>query len=81
MRTGFYKLDGILLYAPNSVHSQFYTLSKEDHHTYSYPVDGWYWFDSELDAHTFFNIPLTDVQITPDYHLGIADPDTPVNNP
>jgi len=26
--------------------------------TYSYPVQGWYYFDTELEAKIFFNLPL-----------------------
>jgi hypothetical protein len=55
--SGFYKLDTPLLYAPTEVHNLHYRLSRVDHHTYSYPVDGWYWFDSKENAHEFFNIP------------------------
>jgi len=26
--------------------------------TYTYPVQGWYYFDTELEAKIFFNLPL-----------------------
>jgi hypothetical protein len=29
-------------------------LIASEHATYEYPVDGWYWFDSEEDAREFF---------------------------
>lgn len=55
---GFYKLDGdALLFGPNGVFSGDYNLTREDRASYSYPVDGWYWFDSEADARSFFNLP------------------------
>jgi hypothetical protein len=56
--SGFYKLDGILLYGPNYVLNAQYELHRELKDQYEYPVDGWYWFDSEEDARTFFNLPI-----------------------
>lgn len=48
---GFYKLDeGQLLYGPNFVINANYQLYREAKDEHSYPVDGWYWFDSEADA-------------------------------
>lgn len=53
----FYKDDnGLLLYAPNGVYGPDYTLLPELHDTYTYPVEGWYWFESEEEAKAFFNI-------------------------
>ena len=26
--------------------------------TYTYPIEGWYYFDTELEAKIFFNLPL-----------------------
>jgi hypothetical protein len=54
---GFYKLDGILCYGPNFVINAQYELRKEQKDTYSYPVDGWYWFADENAARSFFNMP------------------------
>lgn len=46
----FYKRqDEELLVAPNFVHAPNYSLTAEDKDEYTYPADGWYWFDS-LDA-------------------------------
>jgi len=53
---GFYKFDGELLYAPNFVFSKDYELLKESKDTYTYPVDGWTWFNSLADANTSFGI-------------------------
>lgn len=53
---GFYKLDpdGVtVLYGPNFVLNSSYELWKEQHDSYSYPVDGWYWFDTEEEAYAF----------------------------
>lgn len=55
--SGFYKLDSNeLLHGPNFVLNQNYELRKENHETYSYPVDGWYWFNSKQEAKSFFGI-------------------------
>jgi len=60
MNPGFYKLDGDLLYGPNFVLHAEYSLYKETHDQYTYPIDGWYWFDSEEEAQTFFDLPTTE---------------------
>jgi hypothetical protein len=59
--SGFYKLDGDLLYGPNFVLGPYgaYELRKEKHVEYEYPIDGWYWFNSLEEAKTFFNISVT----------------------
>jgi hypothetical protein len=56
--SGFYKLDGTLLYGPNFVYNANYTLLREEHANHSYPIDGWYWFDSENAARLFFELPI-----------------------
>ena len=49
--SGFYKEEnGELLYGPNFVLNKNYELRKETHEQHTYPVDGWYWFDSEGEA-------------------------------
>ena len=55
--SGFYKLDGELLYGPNYVLNKDYELRRETHESNTYPVGGWYWFDSEEAARQFFNLP------------------------
>ena len=50
--SGFYKNeDGHLLYGPNFVLNANYELRRETRGQHTYPVDGWYWFDSEEEAH------------------------------
>lgn len=51
-----------LLVAPNFVFSQEYSLKSEDKDTYTYPVDGWYWFDT-LDKAIEFMAKKTDNQV------------------
>lgn len=47
----FYKLqDKQLQVAPNFVKAPDYELNADDKDTYTYPVDGWYWFDTDEDA-------------------------------
>ena len=54
--TGFYKLDGDLLYAPQFILSSSYELVSEMKDSYQYPVDGWYWFDTLEEACVQFNL-------------------------
>jgi hypothetical protein len=58
--SGFYKLENNnLLYAQSMVMSPFgYVLSDDLKDTYEYPIDGWYWFDTENEARVFFNMPI-----------------------
>jgi hypothetical protein len=58
--SGFYKLDGDLLFGPNFVLNANYELRRETKGDHTYPVDGWYWFDSEQQAREFFNLPMVD---------------------
>ena len=55
--SGFYKLDGSLLYGPNYALNANYELRRETRDDHSYPVDGWYWFDTEEEARLFFDLP------------------------
>jgi hypothetical protein len=46
--SGFYKNDeGALLFGPNFVESRDFKLERAKHTEYTYPVQGWSWFDSE----------------------------------
>jgi hypothetical protein len=60
--SGFYKLDGSLLYGPNYVLNANYELRRETRDDHSYPVNGWYWFDTEEEARLFFNLPAMFVE-------------------
>lgn len=63
MTAGFYKYESdILYYGPHFVLNLDYELRAESKDEHTYPVDGWYWFDSIQDACLFFNIPLPDNQ-------------------
>lgn len=56
MSSGFYNLqDNRLLYAEESVLGTTPVLLKEFHTIYTYPVRGWYYFESREEAKTFFN--------------------------
>ena len=49
--SGFYKLDtDDLLFEEKRVTNAAYTLRRADQATYTYPIDGWYWFATERDA-------------------------------
>lgn len=52
---GFFKKDiDSILVGENFVFSPSVTLKVEDKDLYTYPQDGWYWFDTLDDAITFF---------------------------
>jgi hypothetical protein len=63
--SGFYKVDDMnnkLMWAPNFVDGNnsdgiTFTLVREDKDAHTYPVEGWYWFDSAEEASQFFNMP------------------------
>lgn len=53
----FYKNDnGSLLVGENFVYSPIVTLKVEDKDNFTYPQDGWYWFDTEDEAYSFFGL-------------------------
>lgn len=63
--SGFYKLDeGTVLHGPNFVLNANYELRTETKDDHVYPVDGWYWFDSEKEAYTFWRLPTPNQEQT-----------------
>jgi len=57
--SGFYKLDteeGIILYAPNSVHAPTFTLLKEVAENKTGIYDGWQWFETAEEAYQSHNM-------------------------
>ncbi len=58
----FKKQEQELLEAPNFVYSKDYSLLVEEKDTYTYPVDGWQWFDSEDEARLAYNLPKPEVE-------------------
>jgi hypothetical protein len=63
-KSGFYKLDGNLLYGPNFVLNAAYELRKETKDQHVYPTDGWYWFDTLEEACLSFDINIDEYQKT-----------------
>ena len=52
--SGFYKLtDTEVLFAVNTVSSPEVALTRDTKDSFTYPQDGWYWFDSGVAAYTF----------------------------
>jgi|688.fasta_scaffold126951_3 hypothetical protein len=48
---GFYKDDnGFLVWSADRVLNERFELWLDQKDTYTYPVEGWYWFDSEIEA-------------------------------
>jgi hypothetical protein len=59
MTSGFYKYESdAVAYGPNFVLDKNFELRSESKDEHTYPIDGWYWFDTMEDAYLFFNIPL-----------------------
>jgi len=59
MTSGFYKYESdAVSYGPNFVLDPNFELRAESKDKHTYPVDGWYWFDTMEDAYAFFNIPM-----------------------
>jgi hypothetical protein len=55
--SGFYKFTGDLLsYASTGIYAPNYTLLAEDYATITYPVNGWFWFNSQSEAESYFGI-------------------------
>ena len=55
---GFYKYEEPSLHhGPNYVLAPEYELLKETKDDHTYPIDGWYWFDTIEEARAFFGIP------------------------
>lgn len=58
--SGFYNLDtdGVtLLFGPNGVSGPGYDLWRDLKDTYTYPVNGWIWFDTRAEAAAHFGVP------------------------
>lgn len=59
--SGFYKVDpdGVtLLYGRFYVLNANYELWRDQKDTYTYPTDGWSWFESEAEARAALNCPV-----------------------
>ena len=55
--SGFYIYSDQLYAAPNFVSSSDFEILRENKDDYEYPVHGWYWFNSEEEARSFFGLP------------------------
>jgi hypothetical protein len=57
MTAGFYKFtDNVLRYAGTSVHAPNFTLIADNHASYTYPIEGWHYFDSYEAAESYFEL-------------------------
>ncbi len=58
--SGFYKNDkGEVLHGNDYVVNLDIFLVRDLKDQYTYPVDGWYWFDSAEEAYSFYGIEYT----------------------
>ena len=55
--SGFYKYESEQLLFGTTVLNLDYTLTVENRDDHTYPVDGWYWFESASLAREYFGIP------------------------
>lgn len=56
---GFYKnINESVFFAKNNVHHKDYDLNINNRENYSYPIDGWFYFDSKEDAYAFFDLEI-----------------------
>jgi len=56
---GFYKNDnGFLVWSADRVINDNFELWLDQKETYSYPVEGWIWAESEEQARLTLNLPL-----------------------
>jgi hypothetical protein len=81
MTQGFYKKqNNEIQYAPNYIEGNGYILISSEKDIYEYPVDGWYWFNSEILANDFFVNDSKNFVTQRQLRLGLLqsgiDPDT-----
>lgn len=60
--SGFYNKD-FMLRAGKFVYGPGFELDKDLKDSYSYPVGGWYWFDSVEEASLFFEVNIDDINL------------------
>jgi hypothetical protein len=55
--SGFYKQaeDKVWIYAPNFVYGLNFELLRENKDTYAYPIDGWEWYDENIEIYTLIH--------------------------
>ena len=53
MEAGFYKYDVDVMYSSGSIFTGGYALLPQFKDTYTYPIDGWYWFNTPQEAAQF----------------------------
>ena len=55
----FYKkLDGCLEIVLSKVSNlPTYEMTTNNHTEFTYPVDGWYWFNTDAEAYAYFGLP------------------------
>lgn len=52
----YYKVDNNELLQGETICSPIVTLTKKTKDEFTYPQDGWYWFDLEDEAYSFFGL-------------------------
>lgn len=60
--SGFYN-QAFMLRAGMFVYGPTFSLVRANKDTYTYPVEGWYWFDSAEEAATAFGVSVEDINL------------------
>ncbi len=54
---GFYKKDNEqILEGENCIFTPNISMTKETKDDFTYPIEGWYWFDTKEEAYGFFGV-------------------------
>jgi hypothetical protein len=65
LMSGFYKIiNGELAFARRRVIGPSFALRRAKKDTYTYPVEGWYWFDSRAEAIATLKPKLEELVLT-----------------
>ncbi len=61
----FFKKDDISGFheVPDFIFAPDYVLVAEQKDTYTYPIDGWYWFDTPEEAHAFLDAESPEARV------------------
>lgn len=77
MTAGFYKYEPPIMLYGRLVLDANYKLDAEHKDDHTYPVDGWYWFDSQEEAHAHFGYHPNPQHTTIGSGPNLGEPQTP----
>jgi hypothetical protein len=59
----FYKLENDIVESAECVSGTGFDLNTVSKDEYTYPVAGWWWFDTDVDASAHFGVPVPSVPV------------------